>query len=396
MRSLAQLSLLFVVGAVGCKSSSEVGSFSAPDDAGNDAENDSAGGGTGGALSLEPLHTRLALGSATTCAIDSADKVQCWGDNYVGQLGIGSETPEWTSEPQTLPTIGPGAARALFGGAVAECMVLFDGHVACWGDSVFAEFRGRGAVHAISLSPFDAPGLSSVVSMAIGTYFHCARNTEGGVKCYGLNGSGQLGIGTLDDSFTPADVDSDERFVQLAASQSGYFACAVSVDGAAYCWGSNVSGALGTGNIGDETSPALVNGLDAGVTAITAGREHACAIVSGGVRCWGRNDEGQLGIGPGPAHSTPVDVTGMGSIVAITAGVTHTCALNDQGAAMCWGSVDSESTPSGPTAVISSGVTELRAGGRHSCALSNDGTLRCWGAGDRGQLGPFYGNGAPL
>jgi alpha-tubulin suppressor-like RCC1 family protein len=396
MRRLTQLSLLFVVGAVGCKSSSEVGSFAAPEDAGNDAEIESGTGGTGGTLSLPPLDSRLALGSATTCAIDSAEKVQCWGDNYVGQLGIGSETPELTSTPVTLPTIGPGAARALFGGAVAQCMVLFDGHVACWGDSVFAELRGRGAVHAISLSPFDAPGLSSVVSMAVGTYFHCALTTEGGVKCYGLNSSGQLGIGTLDDSFIPADVDSDERFVQLTASQSGFFACAVSVGGAAYCWGSNVSGALGSGKIGDELGPAPVNGLGAGVTAIAAGREHACAIVSAGVRCWGRNDEGQLGIGPGPSEPTPVDVTGMGSIVAITAGVAHTCALDDQGTALCWGSVDSENTPSGPTAVIGSGVLELRAGGDHTCALIDDGTLRCWGANHRGQLGTFYGNGAPL
>lgn len=396
MGRLAQFSSIYlVVAAFGCKSSSEVGSFGATEDAGNDATIE-AESGTGGTLNLPPLHSRLALGSATTCALDSAGDLSCWGDNYVGQLGIASETPELSSTPMQVAGVGPGAARAVFGGTVAQCMVLQDGHVACWGDSVFAEFRGEGAVHAIALSPFDAPGLSSVVSVAIGLYFHCALNVEGGVKCYGLNGAGQLGSGSLDDSFLPADVDSAERFVDLGASQSGFFACAVSVDGAAYCWGSNVSGALGTGTPGDETSPTRVNGLDAQVTGIAAGREHACAIVAKGVRCWGANLDGQLGIGPGPAHSTPVEVPGLPPIRSITAGIAHTCALTEDGIALCWGSTDSDNTPSGPTNVIPSGVLELRAGGDHTCALRDDGMLHCWGSNDRGQLGPFAGSGAPL
>ena len=40
-----------------------------------------------------------------------------------------------------------------------------------------------------------------------------------------------------------------------------------------------------------------VQGLDAGVTAISLGDEYACAIVNGGVQCWGDNATGELGNG---------------------------------------------------------------------------------------------------
>jgi hypothetical protein len=36
-------------------------------------------------------------------------------------------------------------------------------------------------------------------------------------------------------------------------------------------------------------------GLAAGVTAISMGNGHACAVVNGGVRCWGDNSLGELG-----------------------------------------------------------------------------------------------------
>jgi hypothetical protein len=80
------------------------------------------------------------------------------------------------------------------------------------------------------------------------------------------------------------------------------------------------------------------------VAAIAAGGSHTCALTSGGgVKCWGRNSEGQLGDGTTGQFGTgwqltAVAVAGLSSgITAITAGGFHTCALTNHAGAKCWG-----------------------------------------------------------
>jgi alpha-tubulin suppressor-like RCC1 family protein len=91
--------------------------------------------------------------------------------------------------------------------------------------------------------------------------------------------------------------------------------------------------------------PVRVTGLT-GVTAITAGYEHTCALLSGGtVDCWGWNDHGQLGdetstyfYNDAPYFPTPVEVSGLTGVMAISStGDVHTCALLIRGAVECFG-----------------------------------------------------------
>ena len=53
-----------------------------------------------------------------------------------------------------------------------------------------------------------------------------------------------------------------------------------------------------------------------GVTAISAGAEHSCAIQNGRIRCWGSNGSGRLGDMTDRADSAiPVQVFGVGEPV---------------------------------------------------------------------------------
>ena len=194
---------------------------------------------------------------------------------------------------------------------------------------------------------------------------------------------------------------ADSRAAMVGAG--AFQTCGISPSGALACWGADSGGALGTGEDRAEHSydPLPVKGLGSGVTDISLGATNttACAIVSGGARCWGYNGVGKFGNGTtGGESNTPVQVSGLGSgVTKISAGGAHVCAVHN-GAAKCWGSADAgrlgyggtqnQSSPVTPTG-FESGVTDIAAGWRHTCGIK-DGAIMCWGNNTGYQLG--YGD----
>jgi alpha-tubulin suppressor-like RCC1 family protein len=133
----------------------------------------------------------------------------------------------------------------------------------------------------------------------------------GGLRCWGHNGGGELGNGTLLDVPAPplTDVLTGARAVAAGAN----FTCALLQTGGLRCWGYNSDGQLGddTPNATEKVAPGATDVLN-DVVAVAVGDAHACAQTkAGGVRCWGANASGQLGDGltPEPAPTPPpVDV----------------------------------------------------------------------------------------
>src|SRR5438552_3650475 len=127
-----------------------------------------------------------------------------------------------------------------------------------------------------------------------------------------------------------------------AVTASGLHTCGLTiVTGAAYCWGANGSGQLGDGTMTNRSSPVLVE-APAGVSfaAMTAGAPHTRgATAAGAAYCWGDNGFGQLGDGTTTSQSSPVLVQAPPgvSFAAVTGGVAHTCGVTAAGIAYCWG-----------------------------------------------------------
>jgi hypothetical protein len=277
-------------------------------------------------------------------------------------------------------------------GATSACSVSPQGLVRCWGrnDDAFLDASGTGVLPAAALGG----GLTAGVSrLAVGARHRCAIVAGGALKCWGANATGAVGDGTTLDRTAATDVTGLGSGIAAMAAGDG-FSCAVTATGGVKCWGRNDHGQLGNGTTTSSATPVDVSGLAGGVIAVAAGADHACAIVAGGaLKCWGRNDSGQLGIGSLADNTTPVDVPGLASgVSAVSLGTDHSCAIGSFGALFCWGNGATGKVGDGSSATtprtapvnvagLTTGVTAVSAGATHTCASAGFPLMvKCWGA----------------
>jgi pimeloyl-ACP methyl ester carboxylesterase len=90
-------------------------------------------------------------------------------------------------------------------------------------------------------------------------------------------------------------------------ANTGQHACAVVAGGGVKCWGANTNGALGLSPaLVGSAPPTAVVGVSSAI-AVSNGSRHSCALISDGtVKCWGDNNYGQLGNGSTIPSFTPV------------------------------------------------------------------------------------------
>lgn len=288
--------------------------------------------------------TAVSAGSDQTCALEIDGTVLCWGDNSIGQLGDGSMTHH--SVPTVVSSLGAGSqVTAINVGDYHSCALKSDGTVLCWGGNQYGQI-GDGTT-TNQLVPIAVSGFgpdSGVIAVSAGTDHTCALKSNGAVLCWGDNRYGQIGDGSTSSRLVPTAVSGlGTGSDVIAVSAGGDHTCALKLDGALLCWGRNRDGQIGDGSTTDRSIPTAVSGFAAGsgVAALTTGYQHTCALKSdGAMLCWGDNRLAQVGDSSTTNRLIPTAVSGLGAgseVTAVSAGRDHTCALKNDGTLLCWG-----------------------------------------------------------
>ncbi len=364
-------------------------------------------------------------GSEFSCVLFEDGRAKCWGANGIsGFLGVGDtrdrggQKGDMGSNLQSID-LGSGLRiRQMSVGDYHACAVLEDGRVKCWGNNRLGELGlgdtrargGRGGEMGDALPFVDLGTNPRALMVSAGNARTCAVLDDGKIKCWG-DGIGDA-VGEMGDAL--ASVPLQEAATHVVASfttsggDSGGTACAIVASGDVACW-KLIAGQMRPHiEYSDRTPTRRVVSItgEGQPCALLADGDFVCAYVGT------LDDNARI-----KAHGRIF--SGFGPMTAFSgARSSSACALNKVGQVGCIVSTSWEYPSSSeyglrglaagepPPIRISEGVTKARFGpngfvslgkGRramrialgdyHACALLDDGSVKCWGSNRFGQLG---------
>jgi len=362
--------------------------------------------------------TSISAGSLTGYALTNTGTVYAWGQNTNGQCGIGTTTNQLyatqvltaTSTPLTGVT---SISKGYVAGAVTGYALTNTG-VYAWGANTTGGC-GIGTtanqLYATQVLTAASTPLTGVTSISAGSTAYALTNT--GVYAWGQNTNGECGIGTTANQLYATQVltAASTPLTSVASIWAGYKSCYALTQGTGvYAWGLNTSGECGIGTTANQLYATQVLTATStpltGVASISTGQRGVCyALTQGtGVYAWGANTFGECGNGTTTnqlyakqvltATSTPL--TG---VTSISTGYQTCTALTNTGV-YAWGFnyygqcgngtttnqlyakqvLTATSTPLTSVASISAGYV--------SCyALTSTGYVYAWGGNTNGECG---------
>ena len=169
---------------------------------------------------------QIAAGESHTCTRLASGTAKCWGDNNEGQLGDGTTTQRNTPASVCATGTWNGSTCAggsaltgvtwIAAGTDHTCAGISGGGVKCWGRNFEGEL-GDGT-NTDRLNPVDVcasgtgagcsggSALTGITQVAAGTSTRAPSRQGTGIKCWGFNTDGELGDGTLTQRLNPVDV----------------------------------------------------------------------------------------------------------------------------------------------------------------------------------------------
>ncbi len=355
--------------------------------------------GAGVADAATPIAaSSVATGRGHTCAILTSGQVVCWGNNFYGELGNGTNSPSKTPVSVTGLT---DAKSISSNGEYTTCAIRTGGQALCWGKNIAGQI-GDGTKEDRNV-PTPVTGLTDAKSISSGALHTCAIRESGQAVCWGANEQRPARRRQHHRAAHTRERERADRRQEHRGWAQPHL-CGSRGGGEALCWGYDVGGVLGKGSPGGGFAvkvPGAVKGPGGSgtlgdITQVAVGETHSCALEEGGqMYCWGDNVFGRLGDDTTESKNAPVAVHDMADAKFISAGYASSCAIRESGQALCWGSNaqgrlgdGTEAERHVPTAVPGVGDAKYMSGKLgHMCAVRVSGETVCWGDNGSGQLG---------
>jgi alpha-tubulin suppressor-like RCC1 family protein len=310
-------------------------------------------------VAVVPEFASVAAGDRHACGITTANVAYCWGDG--GRWGAASLGGLYS--PPT-PQFLANDTKAIVAGWEHSCRLTLSNITYCWGTDQYGQ-RGDGA-EFFGGSPRAVALPESLVTISSSQYHVCGTSAADRVFCWGINDTGELGIwpdttrGCSPHPCRKAPIEVPG--VRLRTVSAGMeHTCGLDADGHAYCWGANESGQLGVGTANDTLSPRLVQ-TPHRFKSIAAGHSRTCAVtISAELYCWGKGDTTPARVATDVKFKSvsafdsacgiseddklycwndtriPVDMVPEDSFASVSRGTRLACAVSTRGAVYCWG-----------------------------------------------------------
>lgn len=248
-------------------------------------------------LGLDKFAKSVSLGQTHTCALLNDDSIKCWGSNSNGQIGDGTTLD--SNSPRSVTLQGGQTAISISSGSYHTCSILENFSVSCWGDNWHGQLgdgtndRSLGPTMVLFDSEYEVRFLDS------GSFHTCAIFINNSMYCWGFNSAGQLGNYELANSNIPLLIELSELDTPTYVGSGFHHTCSLLESGYVICWGDNSRGQLGDSSLTSRNNPEPVN-IPPGrfVKSLSVGNRHSCAVLDDAtLYCWGLNSDGQLGNG---------------------------------------------------------------------------------------------------
>lgn len=259
----------------------------------------------------------ISMGDQTGCVVMRNGKVKCWGSNGNGQIGMGDttnrETPTLASALSLSDVTSGNDFSVSISAAGLHSCGFFKTGFKCWGDQTSGKLGNGITTAANILSPVlvSTLGGKTVKKFNVGDFHSCALFTDGVLKCWGLNSSGQLGDGTTSTSASGVSPNVGGSVTEFSCADNS--SCAINSNKELRCWG-----------VISSSSPTLIasNAVFIGSSDSDAGTpDFFCFInTNQNAFCFGVNAYGQLGNGSFSSSSTPVPVNNISGVSMVVEG----------------------------------------------------------------------------